>query len=123
MAKSKPQNKGITLILTLSILSAILALVLGIATLLTREMKLAQEIANSILAYSAADTGIERLMYGVNKEALDITTCQCGTTNCYSGTLSNNASYVVCIKQIGPPVKVKSTGTYRGTNRTIEASY
>ena len=115
--------KGIALILTISILSGLLALALGISTLLVREIKLSQEIANSGIAYGAADTGIERFMYGINKEALEPTTCQCGSSNCYSATLSNNASYIVCTKQTTPPVQIKSTGTFRSTNRSIQITY
>jgi len=117
-------HKGIALILTISILSGLLALALGISTLLIREMKLSQEIANSGIAYGAADTGIERFMYGVNKESLDPTTCPCGTSNCYAPSpLSSGASYTVCTQQTGPPVQIKSAGTFRTTNRTIQISY
>ena len=115
-------NRGIVLILTLLILTGLIALALGIATLLTREIKLSQEMANSVLAYGAADTGIERFLYGVNKEALDPATCVCATL-CYSDTLSNDASYEVCVITSTPPVTVKSTGTYRSTNRSIQITY
>ncbi len=124
-------ESGIALILTISILSGLLALALGISTLLVREMKLSQEIANSGIAYGAADTGIERFMYGVNKEDLEPTACCCSgagclpenTEDCYSDTLSNNASYTVCTKKTTPPVEIKSTGTFSGTNRSIQITY
>ncbi len=129
MIKLKIKNQklkmesGIALILTISILSGLLALALGISTLLVREMKLSQEIANSGIAYGAADAGIERFMYGVNKEDLDPTTCQCGTSNCYTDILSNDASYIVCTKKTTPPVEIKSTGTFSSTNRSIQITY
>jgi len=126
------KSKGIALILTLSILTGLIALALGIATLLAREIKLSQEIANSVLAYGAADTGIERFMYGLNKESLNPTNCCCAgagcaaekTVDCYPTTeLSNGASYKVCTKKTAPPVEIKSTGTYKGTNRSVQISY
>ncbi len=131
----KSQNKGIALILTLLILTGLLALALGISTLIIREIKLSQEIANSVVAYSAADTGIERFMYGVNQEALAVESCCCtdaccvgipGCTkaDCYTATFSdsNNASYVVCTKQV-LPAQIKSTGTFGSTNRSIQINY
>ncbi len=127
----KSQNKGIALILTLLILTGLLALALGISTLIIREIKLSQEIANSVVAYGAADTGIERFMYGVNQEDLVVESCCCtagsGCTtvqNCYTATFSdsNNASYVVCTKQV-LPAQIKSTGTFGSTNRSIQINY
>ncbi len=129
--KNKKLKRGIALILTLLILTGLLALALGISTLIIREIKLSQEIANSVVAYGAADTGIERFMYGVNQESLDPATCCCATGTgctavqpCYTATFSdsNNASYVVCTKQV-LPTQVKSTGTFGSTNRSIQINY
>ena len=121
-------SKGIAFILTMLILTGLLALVLGISTLLVREIKLSQEIANSVLAYGAADTGIERFMYGVNKELLSEGTCCCAAgdgcsqvQNCYSA--SNGVNYTVCTKKATSPIEIKSTGTFRGTKRSIQITY
>ncbi len=144
----KSQNKGIALILTLLILAGLLGLALGISTLLVREIKLSQEIANSVVAYSAADTGIERFMYAANKKSppFDPTTVNClcsndkkycfcddGTIECVADscsggcsstiTLSSSATYEACTKKDTSPIEIKSTGTFRSTNRTIQISY
>jgi len=125
------KESGIAFIMTLLIMTGLLALALGITSLLVRELKLSQEIANSVVAYSAADTGIERFMYGINKESKDLTTCCCedagcdpgSTQDCYTASLSNEASYVVCTKKTTPPIEIKSTGTFKGTNRTIQVNF
>jgi Tfp pilus assembly protein PilX len=125
------KQSGIAFIMTLLIMTGLLALALGITSLLVRELKLSQEIANSVVAYSAADAGMERFMYGINQESLDLTTCCCedagcsgeNTKNCYSTSLSNEASYLVCTKKTTPPIEIKSTGTYKGTNRTIQVNF
>lgn len=116
-------SRGIAFVLTLIIMTGLLALALGITALLIREIKLSQEIADSVVAYGAADAGIERFMYGVNKESLDPSLCVCGVSNCYSANLSNNTSYVVCTKQATPPIEIKSTGTFGSTNRSIQITY
>lgn len=115
-------NRGIAFVMTLLIMTGLLALALGITSLLIREVKLSQEIADSVVAYSAADAGIERFMYGINKESFDLTSCVCPTV-CYSATLSNNASYSVCTEQATPPIKVNSTGSYKSTNRTVQVNF
>lgn len=120
------KQSGIAFIMTLLIMTGLLALALGITSLLVRELKLSQEIANSVVAYSVADAGIEKFMYGINKDSLDLTSCVCPVI-CYPSPtpspLSNGASYSVCVFQAIPPIKVNSTGSYGGTNRTVQITF
>ena len=56
-------QKGILLIITFFILTIILAIVLSISTILYSEIKIIRNIGNSIVAFYAADSGIEKTLY------------------------------------------------------------
>lgn len=56
-------QKGVSLIITFFIMIIILAVVLGITTLLYSEIKMIRNIGNSIVAFYSADSGIEKVLY------------------------------------------------------------
>jgi Tfp pilus assembly protein PilV len=56
-------QKGISLIFIVLITSLILAVGLGISTLLIQEMRLMSDIGYSVIAFYAADNGIEEAVY------------------------------------------------------------
>lgn len=60
---SGSRKKGITLLLVIVILSAILSISLGIFSITLGEIKISGEIGNSFHAFYAADQGIERMLY------------------------------------------------------------
>lgn len=68
MIRSKKQElrskqEGITLLLVMILLSAILSISLGIFNVVIGEIKISGEIADSFIALYAADEGIERVLY------------------------------------------------------------
>lgn len=56
-------QKGISLLFTVLITSLILAVSLGISALLIQEMRMMGEIGYSVIAFYAADSGIEAAVY------------------------------------------------------------
>ena len=56
-------QKGISLLFTVLITSFVLAIGLGLSALLIQEMKLMGEIGYSVIAFYAADSGIEAAIY------------------------------------------------------------
>ena len=60
--KRKFSQKGISLYLSVVILSIILAVVLGLTTILISQIKMIREIGHSVVALYAADTGIEQVL-------------------------------------------------------------
>lgn len=54
-----------SLLLTMIILASILAGVVGIAVLIIRELQLSRNVNNSIYAYYAAESGVERGLYDI----------------------------------------------------------
>jgi len=56
-------QRGVSLIIAFFIMVIILAVVLGITTLLYSEIKMIRNIGNSIVAFYSADSGIEKVLY------------------------------------------------------------
>lgn len=61
------RQKGVSLFLTILILAIILAIVLGLGTILIGQIKTIREMGNSVIAFYAADAGVEFVL----KDALD----------------------------------------------------
>lgn len=56
-------QKGVSLIITFFIMVIILAVVLSVSAILYSEIKVIRNIGNSIVAFYAADSGMEKLLY------------------------------------------------------------
>ena len=139
---NKSSQQGIAIILSMFILSAILAIAMGISTLLLREVQFAKTAGFSIPAFFAADTGIEKILL-LRNTPKSFSECTSSASPC---VLSNGARFwvvVTCgetnpsvdcaapgseIKPNGstcvsPSYCVESTGEFRGTRRAIEVNY
>ncbi|MDO8486261.1 MAG: hypothetical protein Q7S77_01000 [Candidatus Staskawiczbacteria bacterium] len=64
----KNQEKGVSLIITFFILTIILAVVLSVSILLYGEVKIVRNIGNSVIAFYAADSGVEKILYYDRKQ-------------------------------------------------------
>lgn len=113
----KNSNKGISLYLSLVIMGILLSLALGLNSILLGQIEIVQGIGNSVSAFYAAETGIERELYQNST-----------TTGNYSGSLGDS-SYIVQVIippspgcSVGSSYCVKSVGTYKTTNRAIYIS-
>lgn len=107
------QKKGAALFLSVIILAFLLAIALGVSTILVGQGRMLQGMENSVQAFFAADTGIERALF---------------EERAVSGTLSNGAVYSVEFLPEGSGgcqatnYCLKSAGTFRQTKRAIETS-
>lgn len=59
----KNNKKGASLIIVFFILTIILAIVLNISILLFNQIKIIRNIGNSVVAFYAADSGVEKVLY------------------------------------------------------------
>ncbi len=59
----KNHQKGVSLIITFFILTIILAVVLGISTILYSEIRIIRNIGNSVVSFYAAESGVEKTLY------------------------------------------------------------
>jgi len=56
-------QKGVSLIITFLIMTVIIAIVLGIGLILFNKVKLIGNIGNSVVSFSAAESGVEKTLY------------------------------------------------------------
>lgn len=134
------KQKGVSLYLSVVIMVILLAIVLGISTILLGQLKMIRGMENSVIAFYAADTGVERVLYEdkmcrqqlstIFPPACDDSSCgddsdgdgSCDgvPTNYDSGEvdLGNGARYRVEAIIDG----FQSVGFYKGTRRAIEVN-
>ncbi len=106
------------LYLTIMVMALILAIALGTAALLVAQIKIARDMGNSVLAFYAAGTGIERSLFALSQGKSEFL---------WEETLSNGASYTVNFQikgEDGCPATVlnyclKSIGVYNNIRRGI----
>ncbi len=112
------QEKGVSILFAVSILSVILGISLGTSTILISQIKTIRKIGYSVTAFYAADNGIEEVLLMTIPSNIP-------------ETQLNGATYKVKvdIKDSDNPdcdaanFCIKSTGTYKGTKRGIEIKY
>ena len=66
--KKNSFQKGLTLVLALLLMTAIMAVSLALSTIIVREMRLSQNIKQSTIAYYGAESGLERALYDYYQE-------------------------------------------------------
>jgi len=106
-------QKGVSLYLSLIIMFILSAVALGLINISISGIKIAQGLENSVMAFYAANTGIEHSLYNIRKE---------GEEGTLSGTLEAT-SYDVIRSDDGGVTTIKSIGIYRNTKRAIEVNY
>jgi hypothetical protein len=118
------KKRGVSLYLIVIIMSVLLAVVFGLSTVIIGGAKIVADVSYGVIAFYAADTGIERALYNIQ-------TIEDGT-NCdnFSGTLGEgNYGYTVTIDYpsggtcLDGGTAIYSLGEYNGTKRRIEATY
>ncbi|MDP3836736.1 MAG: hypothetical protein Q8Q67_01410 [bacterium] len=114
---------GSAILLTLFILSAIMLIALGGASVVISGLKMGGIQSQSTRAYFAAEAGAERLLYGFRKTSQFETTVLVGTENVFgTTTLSNGSSYIVNYDSFAPII-FTSIGTYQNTKRSVELNF
>lgn len=117
----KFSQRGVSALFALLIMTLILGISLGISTILLQQLKMIREIGNSVIAFYAAETGIEEIL--VSKEN--------PSSSCIKDSpceLNNGATYYLIINPAGPACSstnycLKSIGIFKKTRRGIEVNY
>lgn len=114
---------GISLYLSVIILAVILAIVLGLSAILFGQIKMVREMGYSVVAFYAADTGIERELFEGNSPP----SSSFGYLDLNNNGIKDgdDASYDISVIATGsdcdaPVYCIRSKGTYKGTQRAIE---
>jgi hypothetical protein len=114
-------QKGVSLYLALMIMSVILAVAFGISSIFLGQAGVFKEMGYSVMAFYAADTGIEEILLNRSNPVSFCTKddpCQ----------LENEATYYLDIRASGDNCSalyfcIKSIGEYKEVKRAIEISY
>ncbi len=123
------ERAGVTLLLVVLVLSALLSVSLGIIDVVIGEFRISGEIADSFTALYAADEGTEKILYD---DRVGASLCPRSDTCAYgpvTTTLENGACYTLRLTRGGGNTVVVSTGEYRcgspalSVKRAFEATY
>lgn len=110
------KQKGVSLYIAVMIIAILLAIVLGAGAILLGQLKVIKGMENSIMAFYAADSGIERVLMDRSNPI---------PFNGYFEILDNGASYEITALVAAAPDNfyIRSVGSYEGTKRAIEVVY
>lgn len=111
-------QKGVSLYLAVIIMSIILAMVLGMTTILTGQIKTMRGIENSVIAFYGADTGIERLLKEKGESVFGEMTI--GTEKKVEYTVEKKEGGSVDWCPADKKYCIRSFGTYKQTKRAIK---
>lgn len=111
----KQNERGVVIYLVMVILALLLSVGLGLCTVLVSQLKIINTLGNSVIAFYAAETGIEQAQlhptatYSASGSVGDATYTATGIS---SGGVCTPTNF--CIR---------SVGTYKGMRRAIEIQY
>lgn len=103
------KQRGVSLYLAFMIMSVLMATALGLSAILLSQLQTMRGLGKSTIALCAADTGIERAMYVIEKE---------GTLADLSGQVGG-ATYQVEPEYEDDETYIKAVGVYKGVRRAV----
>lgn len=134
--KNQPKNsQGVSLYLAILIIGTLLAMGLGLSSVLIFQLKLVRGMEESVMAFYAADSGIEQALYRIRKsvpanytdfcDCLDLNEGGCSLSGSCPGTLADegDSRYNVVITTSESETTIQSFGIYRRTQRAIEVKF
>lgn len=110
-------ERGVALYFVVLIMGILLSIGLAISVIALGQIKMVKGMGDSVIAFYAADTGIEKVLISRSNPS-DIP----------ETILDNGASYEVTVFFPGPDCTadyrcIRSVGTYKGIKRAIEVEY
>jgi len=112
----KNHNKAASLLLTILVMTAFLSIALAASRLSFNELRISRDRSKSVIAYYAAESGVECQMY--SDRTLKIT---CPNT-CLDPP-ANLICYQLNVSGTSPNRSIKSIGSYQDVIRAIELTY
>ena len=128
--KNKKQ-KGTFLLMTVLIMSILLAIGLGLSALLLPGIEIIKGMGDSVVAFYAADSGVEEALKRlyIDRENLpfEIRLIKIGEASyfvsAFPAVRAEEAGFEDCPQPPNKSYCIKSVGIYKGTRRAIEVSY
>ena len=116
LTKKSKQRGATTILLAMFVMNVILLIALTTATIIMYEVKMVDDLVNSIPAFYAADAGAEKCLYQSRLES-----GECATAGgVVAGVLSNGAQFSATRAADG---KIISWGIYGQTKRQVELTW
>lgn len=110
-------NRGITLLLVVVLLSALFSISIGIFNVVLGQIKISGEVADSFVAFYAADQGIEKMLF---RDRIIAEICPTPGTNCFGPQtfdVESGGCYAIRVSKTGGATEIITSGQYRcGTN-------
>lgn len=116
-------QKGSSLLFTILIMSFVMGISFGVSYILFQEIKMSKDIGDSVVAFYAAESGIEKLMMN---QANPSGSAEC-FVNPYSDVCYETMVYAPgdagCPSGQNLSFCLQSTGSYGNTKRAIQIQY
>ena len=136
MSTPNGYKKGITLLLVIVILSALVSISIGIFNVVFGEILISGELADSYKAFYAADRAIDKFLYldrnsstRLNDGDQEDTTPSASPTGCYVIKIFKTPATILSECQVSDPavsVCIKSVGQFRcdpGSSRLVKRGF
>jgi hypothetical protein len=115
----RSKKEGSILILSLILLSSMIAVVFIFSSTLRSSLKSSKLNQDSIISYYAAESGIEKFLYNILILGDNLPDSE---GSLFTGTLNNGLIYSVdCID--ASPVRIKSSADYQGVYRSVQLDF
>jgi hypothetical protein len=115
-------KKGSSLYLVILIMLALFSISVFLINITVQSTKIYFGIGNSVIAFFAADTGAEKILYDLYKGDYQPTVISCPYPE-WQNLDSTGAKYSVCVASTSPKVIIWTTGLYSDTKRRIELTF
>lgn len=115
----KHSQKGISLIFSVFILTFVLGIALGGASIVVRQIQITRNIGYSVIAFYAADSGVEKILFKDRDNPASV-------PDGYGEEdipLGNGAEYTVNVTKDSNGTTIDSKGIFKNINRAIEIQY
>lgn len=133
MSKFFIKEEGISLYLAVIIMAILLAIVLGMTAILLSQIRMIKGMENSVVAFYAADTGIERVLYQdkmCRQDGCEVLSWPCWDTDAIpcneglsNGSIPGNVGAATYQANFTDgATTIQSVGTYKDTKRAIEVT-
>jgi Tfp pilus assembly protein PilX len=120
-------KKGFILYLTLILLSLLLLMSLGLSQIFVFQSKILETVGKSVIAYYAAETGVENALYEYyvnNKDpSFSISTTSIDSAQYSVDVVSPTSTNQRCSSQYYSDVCIISTGKFLDTQRVVSSNY
>jgi len=106
------QKGAVSIIFAVMIMSIIVVITASMSALMIQQIKMSGQTGYSVVAFYAADAGVERCLYDIRKG---------GAIDCsYSVDFTSGAKYTVTYDGLSV---ITSKGEYKGVSRKVEVSW